>query len=74
MGAEDADRLAGLHQQRFVGFEAAQRGDDAIETVPVARGAADAAIDHELARAFGDLGVEVVHEHAQRRFGQPALG
>jgi hypothetical protein len=22
----------------------------------------------------GDLGIEVVHDHAQRRFGQPALG
>ena len=51
MGAEHADRLAGLHQQRLVVFELAQRGDDAVEALPVARRAADAAIDHELAAA-----------------------
>ena len=51
MGAEHADRLAGLHQQRLVGFELAQRRDDAVEALPVARRTADAAIDHELAAA-----------------------
>ena len=55
-------------------FERAQRGDDAVEALPVARGAADAAVDHQLVRLLGDLGVEVVHQHAQRRLGQPALG
>ena len=74
VGAEDADRLARLHQKRLVGLEIAQRGDDAVEALPVARRAADAAIDHELARPLGDLGIEVVHQHAQRRLGQPALG
>ena len=39
---------------------------------PVARGAADAAVDDELGRIFGDLGIEVVLQHAKRRFGQPA--
>ena len=53
---------------------ALQRGDDAVEALPVARRAADAAIDDELAGLLGDLGIEVVHQHAQRRFGQPALG
>ncbi len=72
--AEDADGLAGLHEQRLVGFELAQRGDDAVEAFPVARGAADAAVDDEFVRLLGDVGVEVVHEHAQRRFGEPALG
>ena len=51
-----------------------ERGDDAVERLPVARGPADAAIDDELARALGDVGIEIVHQHAQRRFGQPALG
>ena len=74
VGAEHADRLAGLHAQRLVGFEAAQRRDHAIEALPVAGGAADAAIDHELVRLLGHLGIEVVHQHPQRRFGQPALG
>ena len=74
VGAEDADRLARLDEQRLVGFEPAQRRDDAVERLPVARRAADAAIDDELARPLGDVGVEVVHQHAHRRFGQPALG
>ena len=52
MGAKDADRFARLHQQRLVAFQPLQRRDDAIETFPVARRAADAAIDHEFARAF----------------------
>ena len=51
-----------------------KRRDDAVERLPVARRPPDAAIDDELARPFGDVGVEIVHEHAQRRFGQPALG
>ena len=74
MGAEHADRLARLDQQRLVGLEAAQRGDDAVEALPVARRAPDAAIDHQLARLLGDVGIEVVHQHAQRRLGEPALG
>ena len=57
-----------------IALEPLQRGDDAVEALPIARGPPDAAIDHELARPLGDLGVEIVHEHAQRRFGQPALG
>ncbi len=74
VGAEDADRLARLHQQGLVVVEALERGDDAIETFPVAGGAADAAIDHELARFFRDIRIEVVHQHAHRRFGQPGFG
>ncbi len=74
MGAEHADRLAGLHEQRLVALEAPQRRDDAIEALPVARRPADAAIDHELARLLGDVGIEIVHQHAHRRLGQPALG
>ncbi len=50
-----------------------ERGD-AIEIRPGACGAADAAIDHQLVRMLGHLGVEVVHQHAQRRLRDPALG
>ena len=41
--------------------------------LPVARRAADAAVDHEFLGPLGHRRVEVVHEHAQRRFGEPAL-
>ena len=74
VGAEDADRLARLHQQRLVGLELPQRCDDAVEALPVAGGAADAAVDDELARALGDDRVEVVHQHPQRGLGEPGLG
>ncbi|MHC2703130.1 hypothetical protein ACVMHZ_006293 [Bradyrhizobium liaoningense] len=74
MGAEHADRLAGLNQQRLVGFELAQGRNDPVKALPVTRGAADAAIDDELARAFRDIRIEIVHQHAQGRFRQPALG
>ncbi len=72
VGAEDADRLAGLDEQGLVVAERAQCGDDSVVAVPVARGAADAAVDDQFLGPFGDLGVEVVHQHAQRRLGEPA--
>ena len=74
MRVEHADRLARLHQQGFVGFQTTQAGDNAIEAVPVARRPADPAIDHELVRLFRHVRIEIVHQHAQRRFGQPAFG
>ncbi len=40
-----------------------RRGDDPVEALPVARRAADAAIDDQLPRPLGNLGVEVVHQH-----------
>ena len=55
-------------------FRRLQRLDDAVEALPVARGAADAAIDHQLVRVLRHVGIQVVHQHAQRRLGQPGLG
>ncbi len=72
--AENADRLAGLHQQRLVFGERLQRRDDAVEVLPGAGGAADAAIDDQFVRIFRHVRIEIVHQHAQRRFGHPALG
>ena len=34
----------------------------------------DAAIDDEFAWPLGDVGIEIVHEHPEWRFGEPALG
>ena len=47
---EHADRLAGLHQQGLLLGQSLQRLDDAVVAIPVARGAADAAVDDQLAR------------------------
>ncbi len=74
MGAKDAHRLAGLDQQRLVIAEGLQRGDNAIIAAPVARRAADAAIDHQLLRLFRDLGIEIIHQHAHGSFTLPAFG
>jgi hypothetical protein len=73
MRREDADRLAGLHQQRLVVVEFAQRLEDGVVAFPIARGAADAAIDDQLGGALGHFGVEVVLDHPVRGFGQPRL-
>ena len=64
VGLEDADRLARLDQQRLVVFQAAQGGDDGVEARPIARRPADAAIDHQLGRSLGHVGIEVVHQHS----------
>ena len=73
VGAEHADRLARLHEQGLVLVEPLQGGDDAVEVAPRSRGAADAAVDHQLVRVLRHVGVEVVHQHPHRRLGQPGL-
>ena len=72
VGPEDADRLARLDQQRLVVLEAAQLADDRVERGPAARRPAGAAVDDEVVRVLGDLGIEVVHQHPQRRLLLPA--
>ena len=47
--------------------------DDRSRDLPVARRAPASAIDNQVLWAFGNLGVEVVHEHAKGGFLQPAL-
>ena len=73
VGAEHADRLAALDQQRLVVLQPAQRGDDALVALPVARRLAAAAVDDQVLGALGHLGVEVVHQHPQGGLLVPAL-
>ena len=73
VGAKDADRLAGLHHQRLVFVEIAQRCDDLVEIGPGAGGAADAAVNHQFVRVLGHFRIEIVHQHAKRRFGHPGF-
>jgi hypothetical protein len=73
MRAENADGLAGLHEQRFVVLERLQRPDDRVKRRPAAGGAAGAAVDNQIVRPLGDLGIQVVHQHAQRGFLRPSL-
>ncbi len=60
---EYADRLARLDQQGLVILQPLQGLDDLVIAFPVARRPANAAIDHQLFRTLGDIGVEVVHQH-----------
>ena len=74
MGPEHADRLARLDAEGLVVAQRLERLDQHVVAAPVARRPADAAVDHQLFRALGDLGIEVVHQHPQRRLGLPAPG
>jgi hypothetical protein len=74
VGLEHADRLARLDQQGLVALQLGKHADQGVVAGPVARGPADAAVDHQLLRLLGDLGVQVVHQHAERRLGQPGPG
>ena len=73
MRAEDAHRPPGLHQQRLIVVERFERPHDGVERRPIARGASRAAVDDQLVGLLGDLGVEVVMEHAQGGFLMPSL-
>ena len=72
--AKDTHGLARLHEQRLVVAELLERRHDCVEALPVACRLADTAINDEILRPFGDFGVEVVHEHPERCFREPASG
>ena len=74
VGAEHANRLARLDEQGLVFLQPLERLDDLVVAFPVARGAADSAIDDEALRVLGDLIVEIVHQHPHRGLGGPMLG
>jgi len=71
--AEDRDRLPALYQQRLVVLERAEAAHDVVEGLPIPRRAPGPAVHHEIIGALGDLGVEVVHEHAEGGFLLPPL-
>jgi hypothetical protein len=71
MGRENADRLARLHQQGFVIAQCFQGLDDAVVAIPVASGAADAAVHDEFGGILRHVRIEIVHEHAQGCFRLP---
>jgi hypothetical protein len=73
MRPKDADRLSALDEQRLVILQRAERVHDRVERLPIPSGAAGAAVDDEIRRPFGDVGIEVVHEHPQRRLLLPPL-
>ena len=72
VGPQDTHRFAGLDEQRLVVAELAQFPDDGVEGVPAPGRAAGAAVDDQMIRVLGDLGIEVVHEHPEGRLLRPA--
>ena len=66
-------RLAGLDEQCLVGFQCLERGKDLVIAGPVARGAANPAVDHQRLRVLGHLRIEVVLNHPVGSLGQPIL-
>ena len=56
MSAEDADRFAGLHQQRLVVLQRFEFADDGVEGRPIPRGFARAAVDDKPVRASATSG------------------
>ena len=73
VGAEDGDGLAALHQQRFVGFQVFEGAQDGVETLPIARRLAAAAVDDQVVGVEGHLRVQVVLEHAIGGLDQPVF-
>lgn len=73
MRAKNSDGLAGLDEESFVIFERAKGRDDGVETFPIARGLSGAAVDDEIIGMLGDVGIEIIHEHAQGGFLLPTF-
>ena len=70
-GPEHRHGLARLNEQCLVVRELEQRMDDCLERLVRACRLAAAAVDDEVLGAFGDVGVEVVQQHAERRLRRP---
>ncbi len=74
VGAKHANRLARLHQKSLVIFQFLQAGNDLVKILPGTCRPADTAINHKFMRVFGNVRMQVIHQHAHRCFGQPAFG
>ena len=73
MRANNANRLAALHQQRLVRFQFLQALDDCIEALPVTRSLSTASVHHQVLGAFRNFWIQIVHQHAHSGFSGPGL-
>ena len=71
MRPEDADRLSALDEHRLVVPEPQERAYELLQAGVIARGLARAAVDDERLRVLGNLRIEVVEQHPQRRLRLP---
>ena len=74
VGLQHRHRLAGLHQQGLVVFQAVEDLHDLVKALPIAGRLAAPAVDDQVFGVLGHLGVEVVHQHAFGGFLNPAFG
>ena len=74
MGLEHAHRLPRLHDERFIKFHLLQCVNDSPESLPAASRPSGASINDQIGGILGHFRVKVVHYHAHRGFGLPALG
>ncbi len=51
----------------------AQRANDRVERLPASRGAPCSAVNNELVWILGNVGIEIVHQHAHGCFLMPAF-
>jgi hypothetical protein len=68
---EDSDRLTALNEHRLVVAERQQRADERAQRLGIPRRLSRAAVDDELLGPLGDLRVEIVQQHSQRRLRRP---
>ena len=68
-----AAALAVRYQVRLVGPAGPQAAPARVVRLPVARRLARSAVDHQIVRPLGDVGIEIVHQHSQRGFLRPAF-
>jgi hypothetical protein len=73
MCLEHSDGFPGLHEQRFVVFEISQTMNDCIVAFPIAGGFSGPSVDYKILGFFGNLGIEVVHQHPKGCFLQPTF-
>ena len=74
MGAESTYRLPRLHQQGLIVLQILEVAHNGVEGIPGSGRFPPAAVDNQLIRVLGDLGIEVIHQAAKRRLLQPTLG
>ena len=74
MGSKNAHRLTALNQERLIVLETLKTTHDGIEGLPRARRLAAPTVDNELGGVLRHFWIQIVHQAAERRLLEPALG
>ncbi len=71
MRLKNPNRFPRLHKQGLVCIQIFQLLYDLVKIRPCPRCPANTAIHHQLMRIFGHIGVQIIHQHPQRRLAEP---